>query len=244
MFKSMNVNELYPIWLLACEKSEPFILVDVRTPEEYQQGHVPGAKLVTPDTMMEQINTFPDQGEVFLICRSGMRSAQAAIYLAKEHGCSNLTNIDGGTMAWMEAGYPIEKSSEGNDASDYGMRTIFDGDIAAAETAITEALKAVGFGILTRIDVAETLKKKIDVERTPYVILGACNPKLANHALNLEPELGLMLPCNVIVYQNEDGQTVVSIIDPAAMVGMINNSELECLVKEARPLLNQALQSI
>ncbi|MDX8389370.1 MAG: DUF302 domain-containing protein [Mariprofundaceae bacterium] len=128
--------------------------------------------------------------------------------------------------------------------SDYGMRTVFDGDIAAAEVAITDALKEVGFGILTRIDVAETLKKKIDVERSPYVILGACNPKLANHALNLEPELGLMLPCNVIVYADESGQTIVSIIDPAAMIGMIDNTDLECLVKEARPLLQQALQSI
>lgn len=128
--------------------------------------------------------------------------------------------------------------------SDYGMRTAFDGDISAAEAAITEALKAVGFGILTRIDVAETLKKKIDVERAPYVILGACNPKLANTALNLEPELGLMLPCNVIIYEDSDHQTIVSVIDPAAMVGMIDNPALECLVSEARPLLEQALNSI
>ncbi len=128
--------------------------------------------------------------------------------------------------------------------SDYGMRTIFDGDMVAAETAITDALKTVGFGILSRIDIAGTLKKKIDVERAPYVILGACNPKLANQALNLEPELGLMLPCNVIVYIDSDNQTVVSIIDPAAMVGMIDNPALECLVKEARPMLEQALNSI
>jgi len=128
--------------------------------------------------------------------------------------------------------------------SDYGMRTVFDGDIEAAEAAITDALKAVGFGILTRIDVAETLKKKINVDRAPYVILGACNPKLANTALNLEPELGLMLPCNVIVYTDTDDQTIVSIIDPAAMVGMIDNPELNCLVNEARPLLEQALNSI
>jgi len=128
--------------------------------------------------------------------------------------------------------------------SDYGMRTVFDGDIEAAEAAITDALKAVGFGILTRIDVAETLKKKINVDRAPYVILGACNPKLANTALTLEPELGLMLPCNVIVYSDADDQTIVSIIDPAAMVGMIDNPDLECLVSEARPLLEQALNSI
>jgi len=128
--------------------------------------------------------------------------------------------------------------------SDYGMRKVFDGDIESAEAAITDALKTVGFGILTRIDVAETLKKKIDVERAPYVILGACNPKLANTALNLEPELGLMLPCNVIVYEDSDHHTIVSVIDPAAMVGMIDNPALECLVSEARPLLEQALNSI
>ncbi|MDQ6992978.1 MAG: DUF302 domain-containing protein [Mariprofundus sp.] len=128
--------------------------------------------------------------------------------------------------------------------NDYGMRVEFDGTVEAAEEAITDALKAVGFGILTRIDVATTLKEKIDVDRAPYVILGACNPKLANQALNLEPELGLMLPCNVIVYQGEEGQTTVSIIDPQAMVSMIDNVELHCLVQEARPLLQKALNSI
>lgn len=125
--------------------------------------------------------------------------------------------------------------------ADYGMRTIFNGSLEEAEVAMTDALQAVGFGILTRIDVAETLKKKIDVSRKPYVILGACNPKLANQALQLEPELGLMLPCNVIVYENDEGQTVVSAIDPEAMVGMIDNPKLQCLVNEAKPLLQQAL---
>ena len=129
-------------------------------------------------------------------------------------------------------------------SNDYGMRTVFNGDVTAAEAAITAALMDKGFGILTRIDVAATLKKKIDVDRAPYVILGACNPKLANQALNLEAELGLMLPCNVIIYQNQAGDTVVSIIDPAAMVGMIDNPELDCLISEARPLLQQALHSI
>jgi uncharacterized protein (DUF302 family) len=129
-------------------------------------------------------------------------------------------------------------------SNDYGMRTVYDGSMEAAESAITSALMDKGFGILTRIDVAATLKKKIDVDRAPYVILGACNPKLANQALNLEAELGLMLPCNVIVYQNEAAETIVSIIDPAAMVGMIDNPQLECLISDARPLLQQALQDI
>jgi uncharacterized protein (DUF302 family) len=125
----------------------------------------------------------------------------------------------------------------------YGMRKKFNGSMEAAEKAVTAALQEVGFGILTRIDVAETLKK-INVDRAPYVILGACNPTLASQALNMEPEVGLMLPCNVIVYQDEPGETVVSIIDPAAMVAMIDNPELNCLVKGAKPLLEQALQSM
>ncbi|OIO66287.1 MAG: ABC transporter ATP-binding protein [Zetaproteobacteria bacterium CG_4_9_14_3_um_filter_49_83] len=124
------------------------------------------------------------------------------------------------------------------------MRVVYNGSAEAAEVAVTEALKQVGFGILTRIDVAETLKKKIDVDRSAYVILGACNPKLANHGLNLEPELGLLLPCNVIVYENEAGETVISIIDPLAMVGMIDNPQLSCLVEEARPLLQSALKAV
>jgi len=128
--------------------------------------------------------------------------------------------------------------------NDYGMSVKYEGSIEAAETAITEALQAVGFGILTRIDVAQTLKKKIDVNREPYVILGACNPTLANRGLNVEEELGLFLPCNVLVYKNKQGETIVSIIDPAAMVAMIDNADLVCLMQEAKPLLTQALARI
>ena len=125
-----------------------------------------------------------------------------------------------------------------------GMSTTFEGSVEKAEAAITAALKNAGFGILTRIDVAETLKTKIGVDRSPYIILGACNPNLAHRGLTLEPELGLMLPCNVIVYEDDEGKTIVSIIDPAAMVGMIDNPDLTCLVEEARPLLQKALAAI
>ncbi|MDQ6982227.1 MAG: rhodanese-like domain-containing protein [Mariprofundus sp.] len=110
MFASMNVNQLYPRWLVAHENGEPFALIDVRTPEEYQAGHVPGAKLIALNTLMAQVNAFPKQGDVFLICRSGARSAQAADYLARQCGHTNLINIEGGTMAWMQAGYPIDKA--------------------------------------------------------------------------------------------------------------------------------------
>jgi len=128
--------------------------------------------------------------------------------------------------------------------NDYGIRAVYNGTIEEAEGAITNALKEVGFGILTRIDVAATLKNKIDVDRRPYVILGACNPKLANRGINAEIELGLFLPCNVIVYQNESDETVISLIDPMAMVSMLDNPELNHLADDARPLLQQALNSI
>ena len=108
MFKHININELYPRWLVAREKGEAVTLIDVRTPEEYQAGHVPGAKLIALNTLPAQVDAFPKQGDVFLICRSGMRSAQAADYLARQCGHTNLINIEGGTMAWIEAGYPVE----------------------------------------------------------------------------------------------------------------------------------------
>jgi len=111
MFESMHVNELYPRWLVAREKGEAFALIDVRTPEEYQAGHVPGAKLITLNTLPVQLDAFPKQGDVFLICRSGARSAQAADYLARQCGYSNMINIEGGTMAWTQAGYPIDKGA-------------------------------------------------------------------------------------------------------------------------------------
>jgi len=110
MFKSMNVNELYPYWLVAREKGEALALIDVRSVEEYQAGHVPGAKLIALDTVMARVHEFPEQGDVFVICRSGARSAQAADYLARQCGRSNLINIEGGTMSWMQAGYPVEKA--------------------------------------------------------------------------------------------------------------------------------------
>lgn len=110
MFESIHVNELYPRWLVAADKGEAFALFDVRSLEEYQAGHVPGAKLIALNTLMARMDEFPKQGDVFMICRSGGRSAQAADYLTRQCGHKNLINIEGGTMAWIEAGYAIEKA--------------------------------------------------------------------------------------------------------------------------------------
>jgi rhodanese-related sulfurtransferase len=107
--ESLNVEQLHSHWLLAGEKGEACIIIDVRTPGEYAGGHVPSARLLPLDTLPARVEEIERRQTVFLICRSGMRSARAADYLAREHGYANLVNIDGGTMAWIHAGYPIEK---------------------------------------------------------------------------------------------------------------------------------------
>lgn len=125
----------------------------------------------------------------------------------------------------------------------YGSSIVFNGSIEQAEQAITEALKTVGFGVLTRIDVAATLKKKLDLDRKPYLILGACNPKIASRALEMEPELGLLLPCNVVVYENDQGKTVVSAIDAPAMLSVVGRDDMSPVAEQVNGLLLQALKA-
>ena len=108
-----------------------------------------------------------------------------------------------------------------------------------ALTQVTAALKAEGFGVLTEIDVKETLKKKLDVDFRPYKILGACNPPLAYRALSAAPEAGLLLPCNVTVAYVEDNVTEVSIVDPLSMLGIIHHPDLEPVAAEARARLDR-----
>lgn len=109
----------------------------------------------------------------------------------------------------------------------------------------TAALKEEGFGILTTIDVKATLKEKLDADFRPYVILGACNPPLAKRALEAELELGLLLPCNVIVYADESGDgSIVSAVEPRAMLGVVENPELEGIAGEVEERLRRALGNI
>lgn len=105
------------------------------------------------------------------------------------------------------------------------------------------ALKSEGFGVLTTIDVKQTLKEKLGAEHRPYIILGACNPPLAHRALTVEPEVGLLLPCNVVVYEEEEG-CVVSAMDPSAAMKLVPNPELEAVAKEVRAKLERVLQQV
>ncbi|MBI5353639.1 MAG: DUF302 domain-containing protein [Chloroflexi bacterium] len=108
---------------------------------------------------------------------------------------------------------------------------------------VTEALKAEGFGILTSIDVKETMKKKLGVDFGKYMILGACNPPLAHKALTARPDVGLLLPCNIIVYE-EDDATIVNIIDPISMTNFIQDPALESVAGEARQRLKRVSEAI
>lgn len=126
----------------------------------------------------------------------------------------------------------------------YGFHaTLPDTTVAAAVPRITEALAAQGFGVLTTIDIQATFKKKLDADVAPYVILGACNPQLASAALHVEPSLGLLLPCNVVVREVEGGVRV-EIVDPKAMFQVVNNPALDEAAEDAGARLRAALGAV
>ena len=126
---------------------------------------------------------------------------------------------------------------------EYGFRTHINLPYEQAIEQVTAALKEEGFGVLTEIDVKATLKEKLNVDFRKYLILGACNPALAHHALNTELEIGLLLPCNVIVYE-EDDASVVSIVDPIAMLGVSDNPTLGPIADEARKRLQRVVEAL
>lgn len=126
----------------------------------------------------------------------------------------------------------------------YGIHVTVDCSMEEAEQKAIAALKAEGFGVLTEIDVKAVLKKKIDVDRKPYKILGACNPVLANKALQAEPDLGLLLPCNVVIREEEDGSTTVAIVDPAAMFTVVDKPEMEDMASEVREIFERIMAVI
>ncbi len=128
--------------------------------------------------------------------------------------------------------------------SPYGFGTTLMMPVDEAVDRTTEALKSEGFGVLTTIDVRQTLQNKLGVDFEPYVILGACNPQLAYRALQAEHELGLLLPCNVIVHEH-DGETTVSVVDPAKMLGVVgDNLELRAVAAEAEERLRRVVAAL
>lgn len=117
-------------------------------------------------------------------------------------------------------------------------------DPAAAEQKVTEALSKEGFGVLTEIDVSATMKKKLGLELPPYKILGACNPQLASKAIAAEPEIGALLPCNVVVRQDAEGNTRVEFMDPGAVLTLVDRPEIGGLAAEVRSRLERVMAAL
>ena len=117
-------------------------------------------------------------------------------------------------------------------------------DFGTAVERVTEALKAEGFGILTEIDVKATLKKKLDADFRPYLILGACNPPLAYQALTIDPEVGKFLPCNVTVDQVQEGLVKISFLDPLMMSAFVDDPQIGPVARDARERLDRVADSL
>jgi uncharacterized protein (DUF302 family) len=126
----------------------------------------------------------------------------------------------------------------------YGFGKKVDMPYEKAVETVTSALKAEGFGVLTEIDVKATMKKKLDVDFRRYVILGACNPPFAHKALAAELEIGLLLPCNVIVYEEDDGGSVVSALNPMAAFSMVNNPKMQEVAEQVTEKIKRAIDSL
>ncbi len=126
----------------------------------------------------------------------------------------------------------------------YYFSTRLQGEPGVIEQQVVAALQEEGFGILTEIDVQATLKKKIDVDGPYYKILGACNPPLAHQAITAEPDIGLLLPCNVVVRQDQDGSVVVAFMDPAAVFTLIERDDVAPLAAEVRARLERVRASL
>jgi len=127
---------------------------------------------------------------------------------------------------------------------EYGFyKELAGSNVVDAEERVTSALKDEGFGVLTRIDVKGTLKQKLDVDHKPYVILGACNPQLAHRALSTDDTIGLLLPCNVVVSETEQGAEV-AILRPQAMFAAVNLPDIEPVAEEAEARLRRVFESL
>ena len=128
--------------------------------------------------------------------------------------------------------------------SNYGFNTTVSGSMDDVEVKVVEALKEEGFRVLTEIDVKAVMKKKLDLDKRPYKILGACNPVLANQALTAEPDIGLLLPCNVVIREEENGSMTVAFMDPTAVLQLVDHPDVAKLAGEVRAKLERVRDAL
>ncbi|MET0062094.1 MAG: DUF302 domain-containing protein [Candidatus Thiodiazotropha endolucinida] len=126
----------------------------------------------------------------------------------------------------------------------YSFKTSVEGDLERVETRVVEALKNEGFGVLTEIDVQATMKNKLGIDKHPYKILGACNPSLANQALDAEPDIGLLLPCNVVIRQEKDGGITVAFMDPVAVLQLVEGEKIADLARDVKSRLERVRDAL
>jgi len=126
----------------------------------------------------------------------------------------------------------------------YGFSVSLSDSFDDAIIRVTEELSKEGFGVLTEINVQATLKKKLDIDKRPYTILGACNPVLANQAIDAEPDIGLLLPCNVLVREEENGSVTVAFMDPSAVLQLVNRPEVEGLAGQVKEKLERVRDAL
>ncbi|MES9813844.1 MAG: DUF302 domain-containing protein [Candidatus Thiodiazotropha sp.] len=126
----------------------------------------------------------------------------------------------------------------------YSFKTSVEGDLERVETRVVEALKNEGFGVLTEIDVQATMKMKLGIEKRPYKILGACSPSLANQAIDAEPDIGLLLPCNVVIRQEEGGGITVAFMDPVAVLQLVEGEKIADMARDVKSRLERVRDAL
>lgn len=162
--------------------------------------------------------------------------------LFKEQNIGSASATKAG-FPWYENGENREERNSMTGQIEYGYVATVDSDFDDTVQRVRALLKGEGFGILCEIDVSKTLKEKVGADFQPYLILGACNPKLAHRALSVEDQLGLLLPCNVVI-QTKDGRTLVSAVDAAKLLEVVGNPELGEVAQEANKSLRRVVDAL